>query len=442
VNTRIAWLGSVLVTLVCGAALALLQQSTAALEQEMLRADDALARVLGGLRRRGGELECNAIRAFVEHSDRPDVSLGLVYALEIGSDGIINGEINPRLFASLGPGFKRLMLEGREDVLRRLAGGKVDRSDRIRELGVGRLRLGFDLARIDRVVQETSQLGLLLLAALWIGGVLLALLVSRMITRPLGRLVQQTTAVAGGEVHQALDSTARGDVGRLARAFDQLRQNVASQVDAREQLRPYLGQMVVERILSEPNPLEIAAEERAVTVMVVGFRGLSSLGQSMGSTDALRMANEYLAPVIDAIVDRGGMVSHLALGRLVAVWGFPQPVKEPERSAIKAALAVQAGVRQEGRRQAAIGGLVLDPCIGISSGRSTGGNLGSLRRVVYTVTGGAVEVGCLIERQCQPGEILVNEAAFDKVRGVVNGRPCAPLMIEEMEEAVPLYRLE
>jgi len=441
ISSRIALVAVLLITAACGASIAVLQRLVDLFEDELVRSESALARVLGSVKKRGRP-DFDAIRAFVAHSDRRDVSLGLVYAIEVDGDGrMVDGELNPRLFASLGPSFQRLVLEGRTGVLRRLAADKVDRGASIREVAIeGRLRLGFDLGRIDRLVREARQSGLIVIGLVWLVGLGLALLLSRWTTGPLRRLASQVTAVAAGDLHQQV-AGGKG-LEQIAQPYDQLRRMLAAQVDVREQLGPYLGDSITERILREPNPLEISAEERAVTVMAVGFRGLSTLQGDLSSTEALRLANEYLAPVIDAITDHGGAVVQLDSARVLAVWGFPQPVKEPERGAIKAALAVRAGVRLEGRRQAAIGGAVLEPCTGIASGRATGGNLGSARRVAYTVTGAAVEVGCLIEQQSQPGEILVNEAAFDKVRGVVTGQGCAPLIAEGMEEAMPLYRLE
>lgn len=444
-SARTALLGAVLVAVGCGGGFLVLWQSATRIERELLRGEAALARVLGTTERPGGELDFDGIRPFVEHSDRPDVSLGVVYAMEVDRSGkMLRGAINPRLFASIAPQYRRLVLEGREQVLRALAAGKVERAGRIRELAVGgRLKLGFDLARIDREVRALYTVGGAILGGFLLVGIALVVLLTRWSAAPLARLARQTSAVAVGEdLHRRIEIPGSGPVAQVARAFDQIRAELCDKVDAREVLGPYLGESVASRILGEASPLEIPAEERAVTVLALGLRGLSTVESGLAPGEALRAINEYFAPVIDALVDRAGSVVQLCGPRLVAVWGFPSPIKEPERAAIKAALAARAAARQEGRRQTAIGGMVLDPCVGIASGRAVGGNLGSARRVTYTVSGGAVELATLIEAQAQPGEILVNEAAFDKVRGVVTGAACAPLMAEGMEEAVPLYRLE
>lgn len=439
-STRITLTGTLLVVITCGVGGYSLYQSAGALEHELLRGEAALARILGGL----GAADFDAIELFVASSDRPEASLGLVYAIEVDAGGKLGrGTLNPRLFASLGREYRAMVVQGRRHVLRLLAAGKVDRSRRIRELTLGRLRLGFDLARIDRKVNDLLLQGAAALGGVFVLGLVLSVVIGRRLGAPLRRVARQMGEVAAGDGRPHVEVSPGGAGGSLAEiveAFERVRRLLAGKVDARTHLAPYLGRALADRLL-EGNPLELAAEERSVAVMVVGFRGLSTLGKDRSSLETLRLTNEYLAPLIDAIEKCNGVVTLIDAARLVAVWGFPAG-KEPERGAIKAALAARTAAQQEARRQQAIGGATLEPCIGIASGRAVGGNLGSARRAVYTVTGFAVELAAQTELQARPGEILVNEAAFDKVRGVVTGAPCAPLFLDGMEEAVPLYRLE
>jgi class 3 adenylate cyclase len=433
-STRITLTGTLLVVLTCGVGAFALFQSAGALERELLHGEAALARILGGLKRPGGIADFDAIRFFVTSSDRPEASLGLVYAIEVRGKELGRGALNPRLFASLGPEYRAMVVQGRRHVLQLLAAGKVDRSSRIRELSLGRLRLGFDLARIDRKVNEVYFHGGLALGGVFLVGVLLSLVAGRRLAASLRRVARQMSDVVAGDGKPHLEVSAVGAKGSLAEiveSFERVRRLLAAKVDARTHLAPYLGKTLADRLL-DGNPLELAAEERSVAVMVIGFRGLSTLGGDRSSLETLRLTNEYMAPLIDAVARCNGVVT---------VWGFPAG-KEPERGAIKAALAARSAAQQEARRQQAIGGATLEPCVGIASGRAVGGNLGSSRRAVYTVTGFAVELAMQTELQAKPGEILVNEAAFDKVRGVVTGAPCAPLFLDEIEEAVPLYRLE
>lgn len=430
---------------ICGGAFFALRQSVSSLESELLKGDRGFARLLGGLRTSGGRIDFRTLSTFVESSDRPEVGLGLVYAIVLDNRGkVVHGALNPRLFASLGAEFQALVLQGRQRVLELLAAGKVDRRNRIREFNLavdsGRLRVGFDLSRIDRSVNAVYLVGVGILGGLLVLGVLAACLVARGLAAPVRRLAREAAAAAKPLGKEQLPGG--GDIPLISGALERLRSAVAEREGTQQQLSPYLGEALVERILREASPLDLATEERAVTALSLAFHGFSTVTLDLKGTEALHLINEYLAPVIDAVSEQQGIVTQLDSARMVAVWGFPRPVKDPELCAVRSAFAAREAVLREARRQATVGGTVLEACIGISSGRAAAGNLGSMRRVVYTVLGAAVELACWVELQAQPGEILANEAAFSKVRGQVTGVACAPLIFEGLEEAVPLYRLE
>jgi adenylate cyclase len=248
-------------------------------------------------------------------------------------------------------------------------------------------------------------------------------------------------AVAKGEIEQSVKVNSLDELAGMAASFNQMTQSLRKRHLGREYLRCYLSPEVCERILKEENALEMTPEERNMTVLCLTFHGLTTIGGQHKSLDAFKIFNEYLAPVIDAITDARGVVNLLEGNRLLAVWGVPFPVKEAEYNAILGARAILKAVQSEARRQVTAGGSILEASMGIAAGRAVAGNLGSSKRVEYAVVGNAVELAGHIEKQARPGEILINEAAFSKVRGEVQAAACSPLILEGMEEAVPLYRL-
>jgi len=427
-----------------GTSVVLLHRFRTSWETELMERDRELAKVLAGLRTRGGRLDFDTLGSFVESSDQVDT--GLVYAIELDAKGAIRkGALNPRLFASLDESFKPMVLQGRQRVLELLAAGKVDRRGKIKETKIrvpgGTLRLGFDLWRIDQQVRDAVRTGLIILGLALLVGVVGSFLLARWLTAPVKRLAGAMNAVARGELNQTVKVSSADELSAMASSFNQMTRTLRERDWGREHLRPYLGTSVMERLLSEDNALEIRTEEGAVTALSVAFGELESLTLLLGAADALRLSNDYLAPIIDAITEHKGVVTRMDGSRLMAVWGLPDKVKEPELNAIRGALSAMAAARRESKRQAAVGGTVMEPRMGIAAGRAVAGNLGSAKRVEYTVIGGAVELARQIDKLAGAGEILVNEAAYGKVRDQVKGNAASPLFLEAMEEAIPLYRV-
>jgi class 3 adenylate cyclase len=444
-SSKFALISVLLVVLAAGGtSVVLLQQFRSSWETELMERDRELAKVLAGLRTRQGRLDFDTLGSFVESSDQ--VNTGLVYAIELDAKGgIRKGALNPRLFGSLDESFKPLVLQGRQGVLELLAAGKVDRKGKIKETTIrvpgGNLRLGFDLWRIDQQVRAAVQTGLITLGLALLVGVMGSFLLANWLTSPVKRLAGAMNAVARGELDQTVKVSSADELSAMAASFNQMTRTLRERDWGRDSLRPYLSTGVMERILGEDNALEMRAEEGAVTALSVAFGELESLNLLLGASEALRLSNDYLAPIIDAITEHEGVVTRMDGNRLQAVWGLPDAVREPELKSIKGALAAMASARRESKRQAAVGGTVMEPRMGIAAGRAAAGNLGSAKRVEFTVLGGAVELARQIDQLAGPGEVLVNEAAFSKVRDQVRGNAAAPLFLEGMEEAIPLYRV-
>lgn len=413
-------------------------------EQELVSRDRELAKVLAGLRRGDGKLDFDTLQSFVGSSDRVDT--GLVYGLELDRTGaLLRGALNARLFSEMDPSYAVQMRQGRKQVLEQLAAGKIDRTDRIKEyslrLPAGEVRLGFNLQRIrDQIIdQQRVALSILLVGlALGVAG---AIILARRLTRPVKRLAGAMEAVARGDVDQTVQVTSGDELASLAASFNQMTRALREKKRVREVFALYMSGQVIDRILKEGNPLEMIPEERAVTVVSLSLRGYEDHARRLSPRESIGLLNDYLAPIIEAVTAFDGNIDQLEGSRLVAVWGAPADVLEPELKAIGAALAARTAVIDEARRQAAAGSPELQLAVGVCSGRAVAGNIGSSRRVAYRVLGGAAALAREIERMAQPGEILASEAAYGKVRKQVEAKAGAPLILEGMEEAVPLYRI-
>jgi class 3 adenylate cyclase len=416
----------------------------ASLEEQVSR-DKELATVLAGLRTSDGKLDFETLRTFVERSDKVDT--GLVYVMEVEPGGRLHqGALNPRLFSAMDPDFAVVVRDGRAAVLERLAADKLDLKAKVKvynyPLGRTKLKLGFDLQRIEQQVWSQQRIGLVILGVGLLVGIGLAVVLSRRLAQPVRRLAGAMEAVARGEVNQTVQVTSRDELASLAASFNQMTRSLRDMARIRELASVYLSPAVVDRLLREANPIEMVAEERAVTVLSAAFDDFGPIARQLSPRETIGLLNDYLAPIIDAVLAEGGLVEEIEGERLVAVWGAPADVVEPELHAIHAALTALDAVDAEARRQAAAGGLALALKIGICSGRAVAGNVGSAHRVVYRVLGTAVQIARQVEAMAGAGEVIVSEATYGKVRKHVNARACAPLILEDLEEAVPLYRVE
>ncbi len=445
-SLKIALLSICLVVIVVGVtSYVMVFRLAANSELEVVKRDRELSKVLAGLRTDEDRLDFQTLTSFVGSSDK--VETGLVYAIEVGTQGAMRqGALNPRLFAELDPTFQVHVQQGRKRVLEMLATGKIDRLGKIKEYSLpipnGNLRLGFDLQRIDLQIQREQKVGMTVLLSGLLIGILAAILLARRLAQPVKNLAGAMEAVARGDIDQTVQVKSSDELASLANSFNKMTRALRDLGRVRDLFALYLSEPVVQRILREGDPLEMVAEERAVTAVSFAFHDFSTIVRQLSARETIHMLNEYLAPIIDAIMDCGGVVSKIEGERILAVWGAPDDVVEPELKAIESALLARSAVDREARRQTVAGGIAIKICVGVCTGRAIAGNIGSSRRLTYRVLHGAIELTRHIEKLARPGEIIVSEATFNKVRNSVEAGACAPLILEDMEEALPLYRVE
>lgn len=438
-------LGALLLTVVVGTASYLLvHRAGEARKRQLVDQDRQLARVLAGLRTAEGALDFAPLAAFIAGADQTD--LGLIYAIERSAGGALrNGALNPRAFAALDPTYRQQMRAGRQHVLTELAAGRIERRGRIKEyrlpLPQGTLHLGFDVRRLERQLAAQRSTAWLLLGAALLLGALAAFALARNTVRPLRQLAQAMDAVARGDLTQSVTVGRHDELAQLAGSFNQMMQTLRALRRLEAAHACYLPRPVRERVLRAESARELPVEERAATILCCSLRGRDGLPERTPRA-RLGLLNDYLGPLLDALLAEGGVVLALSGHQLQVAWGVPEDDPRSEISALRGALAARAAVANEARRQVLTGEPALALAAGLCSGRVAVGNVGSAQRASYAVVGATVDHAEAIAARAQPGEILIAESTYLSVvtEAVVHAAP--PLMGKDMEEALPLYRLE
>ena len=156
-----------------------------------------------------------------------------------------------------------------------------------------------------------------------------------------------------------------------------------------------------------PEKLNLEGEAREVTVMFCDIRGFTSISENLEPRELAKWLNHYFSLASSIIVRHKGTIDKYMGDSVMAFWGAPVHNKNHAEDALNAAREIQrqlASLRIELQRQ----GLPdLYVGIGISSGISNVGNLGSEFRMAYTVVGDAVNIAERLERQTRYYEVPI-----------------------------------
>jgi adenylate cyclase len=262
-----------------------------------------------------------------------------------------------------------------------------------------------------------------LLAALTVA-VCAALVGARWLTQPLAALTAATQALASRaftRVPKAVSSR-HDEVGVLGRSFDSMAESlqaseakVVAEVRVRDALARYLSSEVVDAVVANPDTLKLGGERREVTVMFADVVGFTRLSETLPPETIVALLNELFTFATDIVHRQGGMVDKFIGDSVMAVWGLPHERPDDARRAVAAADDLRRWVEAGNRRWKKQYGVELQLGIGLHSGPAVAGNVGSEKRMDFTVIGDTVNVAARLESAAEPGQILLSAATRSRL---------------------------
>jgi class 3 adenylate cyclase len=268
----------------------------------------------------------------------------------------------------------------------------------------------------------------------------LATLLSRGLTRPVQRLVEATRRIARGEYDVHVEVGARDEIGTLATAFN----GMAEGLLLKERYRGILDKVVSPEVVDElmKGEIRLGGETREVTTLFADIRGFTSRTEGMEPQAIIALLNEYLARATTAVEGEGGVVDKYVGDEIIALFGAPISRGDDPERAVRAALAIQNAMSELNAARMARGELPIEIGIGINTGSAVAGNMGSARRMNYTVVGEAVNLTARLCGAAAPGQILISETTYARVRELVAARKLPPIRVKGLSYEVKVYAVE
>jgi adenylate cyclase len=125
----------------------------------------------------------------------------------------------------------------------------------------------------------------------------------------------------------------------------------------------------------------------------------------------------------------------------MALFGAPLARSDDAGRAAQTAIEMQRALVLLNRDWAARGRPAVQVGIGINTGQVTAGNIGSSRRMDYTVIGDAVNLASRLCSNAAGGQILVSESTFRELNGALPAERLEPIRVKGKAEPVEIYQL-
>jgi adenylate cyclase len=259
--------------------------------------------------------------------------------------------------------------------------------------------------------------------------VVVAGLLARSVTRPLHSVLDTVQAVRGGDLTVRTAVTGRDEIGHLGDALNEMVKGVAD----RDRIKDIFGRYVTTQVSQEllDKQITLGGDRRRVTMLFSDIRNFTSMSEGMEPERIIAFLNEYFSEMVDAVFEHHGVLDKFIGDGMLAVFGSLDQVEGHERRAVLTALRMRARLAKLNGERASVGQPPIAIGIGIHTDEVIVGNIGSRRRLEYTVIGDGVNTCSRVEGLNKEfgTTILITDATREAVREEFELRPMpeAPL---------------
>jgi adenylate cyclase len=187
----------------------------------------------------------------------------------------------------------------------------------------------------------------------------------------------------------------------------------------------------------------LGGKSTTATVLFSDIRGFTTLAEELGAQGTVSLLNEYFTIMLDCVQDEGGILDKFIGDAIMAAFGVPIAHDDDEDRAVRSAIAMMNALASWNEERLAYGQKAVNIGIGLNTDLIVSGNIGSPKRMDYTMIGDGVNLAARMESACkQYGvKILISENTYKKLRGTYRIREIDRVVVKGKSEPVGVYEV-
>ncbi len=218
-----------------------------------------------------------------------------------------------------------------------------------------------------------------------------------------------------------------------------LYENIEKESRLRANFQRYLSPTIVDDIIANRTELALGGKSIECSILFSDICGFTSMSERQPPETVVRMLNEYFSAMSEIVFRYGGTLDKFIGDAIMAVFGAPFPYDDAHHAAIRASIEMHQTLRKLQWKWERLGSPLVRHRIGISTGRVISGNIGSEKRMDYTVIGDPVNVASRMEALSPAMGTYISEETYQKVRDDVIALPMMPVRIKGKETPMSIY---
>ena len=219
-------------------------------------------------------------------------------------------------------------------------------------------------------------------------------------------------------------------------------EDISSEKRIKATMSRYMDPGIAERLISAGAEV-LGGKNVECTVLFSDVRGFTTFTEALGAQGTVALLNEYFTLMVDCISDEGGMLDKFIGDAIMAAFGIPVGHEDDPDRAVRASIAMIKTLQTWNRTRIKENKLPVHIGIGLNTDNVVSGNIGSKKRMDFTIIGDGVNLAARLESACkQYGvQILISEFTLRKLKGTYRTREIDLAVVKGKTKPVGLYEV-
>ena len=219
-------------------------------------------------------------------------------------------------------------------------------------------------------------------------------------------------------------------------------EDISSEKRLKSSMARYMDQSIADQVIAG-GPDMLSGKSVTATVLFSDIRGFTTLTEELGPHATVSMLNEYFEIMDQCLKKEGGFLDKFIGDAIMAAFGIPFAHDDDEDRAVRTSVAMIRNLAawnvtrlKEGKKPINIG-------IGLNTDDVVAGNIGSEKRVDFTIIGDGVNLAARLESACKQyaASILISEFTHRKLRGTYRSREVDLVVVKGKTKPVSIFEV-
>ena len=219
-------------------------------------------------------------------------------------------------------------------------------------------------------------------------------------------------------------------------------EDISSEKRMKSTMSRYMDPGIADQLLEDGADI-MGGLDTTATLLFSDLRSFTNITESLGAQGTVKLLNEYFEIMVECISEQGGMLDKFIGDAIMAAFGLPISHEDDEDRGVKAGINMIKRLWDWNDQREKDGKPPLDMGLGLNTDKIVAGNIGSQKRMDYTMIGDGVNLAARLESACKQynARILISDFTFKKLKGTYRIRYIDDVVVKGKTEPVGVHEV-